>query len=395
MDYNLIFSVFTIFYTTFSNIIWPNQTLAGWIYNGSLILFILINIRMFRDFFASKYIWINIFALIFSVIIIFSGFANSDLEFDRETWDGFIVESLHATRPDHAIYESLKIISVILYFQYLNKNGKARQFIKYLFVIFFIYTIIADVNAIIYNSSDGGGYLVGNKFNVCYNNLLLITFYFMRYPLLWNNKVIVKKIKFLFLVSLLISIKTECSTGIIGTVLMYIFIFKFDDQWKIKLYKWQTYLLLLLLFDVFFFFFSKVFIHNPIAEFIVVDILGEDLTLTGRLNIYLALTGLLTDCPLWGYGIGNSHIFTIMNGIGPNAQNGLFNLMLEVGILGCISFILMTVKLLQFSFVNKFSYPIICLMYTMLVLSSVEITFSTMIICMIMMLILNNNPQSN
>lgn len=395
MDYNLIFSSLVIFYTTFSNINWSNQTLAGWVYNGALLLFVLINIRIFKNFFDTRYVGINICVLILAIIMIYSGYANADIVFDRETWDGIIIESLHATRPDHAIYTSLKFISFPLYLQYLNKYSKDRLFLRYFFTIFLVYTIISNFNAIIYNSPDGGGYLVGNKFFVCYNNILLITLYFMRYPLLINKKNIIIRLKSLLLISLLISIKTECSTGVIGTILMYIFIFKFNNSWKKKLYKWQTYLLLLLTLDILFFFYSTTFLNNPIAEFIVVDILGEDLTLSGRLNIYAALVGLLKDCPLWGYGIGNSHVFTIMNGIGPNAQNGLFNLMLEVGILGCISFLLMIFMLLKLSRENKFSYPIICLMYTMLILSSVEITFSIMIISMIMMLILNNNPGSD
>lgn len=393
MNYKLLFSTFAIFYTTFDNINWSNPTLAGWVSNGCLFLFLLFNYKIFLDIFTSKYIGINICILTFAAIIVYSGYANAHLAFDVEAWDGTVLNSLKAMRFDHAMYIALKIVSFLLYFQYLNKYNLDKKFLKYFFIIFLIYTTVSNINALMYNSNDGAGYLVGNKFSVSYNNLLLVTLYYMRYPLLNINKTVTKRIKLILLISLLISIKTECTTAVLGTLFMYIFIFKFKDSMKIKLYKWQTYLLLLIICDILFFFFTAFFINNPIMEYIIVNILGEDLTLTGRLNIYAALSNLLFECPLWGYGIGNSHLFTMMNGIGPNAQNGLFNLMLEVGILGCIAFFFLIIKMLKLSSINRYTYPIVCLMYTMLILSSIEITFTIMLITMNMFIILNNKPN--
>ena len=392
MNYKLAFSTFTIFYTIFVNINWVNPTLFGWISNSCLLLFIIVNYEIFKNIFNTKYRNINAFALIFTLIIIYSGYINAELAYDIQDWSGHTIRSLKATRPDHAIYESLRIISYLLYFQHLNKIGADKKFLIYFFYLYFIYTIISDINALTYSNSEGVGYLVGNKFSVSYTNLLFATLYFMQHPLLDRQHTI--KLKLILLLSFIIAVKTECTTAIIGTILMYIFIFRMKETWKAKLYKWQTYLLILFICDILFFFFTSFFINNPLMEYIIVDLLGKDLTLTGRIGIYVALSEIIQDCPLYGYGFGNAHIYTTMSGIGPNAQNGLFNLILEVGILGCISFFLMILGILKVSNTNKFSYPIICIIYTMLILSSIEITFSTVIIIISMFLILNNHPKS-
>lgn len=394
MDYKLLFSTFTIFYTTFDDIHWSNPTLAGWISNGCLLLFILVNRGIYKFFFSRQYLFVNLCALILGIIITYSGFSNADLTFDRLSWDGIILESMKAVRPDHAFYNALKIVSFILFFQYLNVEKKDRKFLDYFFNMFLIYTIVSDVNALMYSSPDGEGYLVGNKFTVSYCNLLLGTLYYMRHPLLLLNKPASKKLKIILLLSLLIAIKTECTTAVLGTIVMFLFMFKFNGNWKIKLYRWQTYLLLLIVCDILFFFFVSAFIHNPVIEFIIVDLLGEDMTLTGRIGIYAALSDSIMNCPLWGYGLGNAHLFTTMNGIGVNAQNGFFNLMLEIGFLGCAAYFFMVFKMLKISSRNIYVYPIICLMYTMLILSSIEITFSTMMIVISMFLLLNNRPQA-
>lgn len=395
MDYKLAFSTFTIFYTVFDHISWSNPTMAGWISNGCILLFIGLNYRIYKNVKPNNYTGLNVCALIFSVIIIYSGYQNANLSFDIRTWDGQLVKTITATRSDHAVYEALKFFSYLLYFQYLNRVNKDRLFLKYFFYLFMAYTMVSDVNAIVYNSSDGSGYLVGDKFYVCYNNIMLAALYYMLHPVIEHDITSKRRLKFILFFSLVISLKTQCSTAVIGSVIMYFLIFKTKVTWKVKLYKIQTYLLFLFIFNILFFFFTAAFINNPIMEFIIVDILGEDLTLTGRLGIYAALANLLQDCPLWGYGLGNAHLFTKMSGIGPNAQNGLFNLMLEVGILGCIAYVLMMIKMLKLSMGNRFSYPIICLIYTMLVLSSIEITFSIVTTVMYMMLVLNNNPYSS
>ena len=106
-------------------------------------------------------------------------------------------------------------------------------------------------------------------------------------------------------------------------------------------------------------------------KYIIVDVLGEDMTLTGRLGIYAGVASLLEHIPLFGYGTGNSHLITMMNEIGPNAQNGLFNLIIEIGIVGVIVYMSILIIMIKKQSSSILSYPILCFIYVMIVLSSV------------------------
>ena len=76
-------------------------------------------------------------------------------------------------------------------------------------------------------------------------------------------------------------------------------------------------------------------------KYIVVDVLGEDLTLTTRTNIWAALLSILSDEPLWGYGPGNETV--VVGGLLnlTNAQNGLLHTYLGVGAVGVFFFLLL------------------------------------------------------
>lgn len=112
MDYKLAFSTFTIFYTVFDHISWSNPTMAGWISNGCILLFIGLNYRIYKNVKPNNYTGLNVCALIFSVIIIYSGYQNANLSFDIRTWDGQLVKTITATRSDHAVYEALKFFHI-------------------------------------------------------------------------------------------------------------------------------------------------------------------------------------------------------------------------------------------------------------------------------------------
>ena len=133
------------------------------------------------------------------------------------------------------------------------------------------------------------------------------------------------------------------------------------------------------------FWFSKLVTYS-FVQYVVVDILGEDLTLTGRLGIYEILLEAMAQNPLWGWGQGNGMSFLGYFFSTPNAQNGLFNYITDYGIIGAglLLCLLYTVcKRVQ----DEQSYPLLALIFTFIILSSVEITFNLQFITYIMMLI--------
>lgn len=381
------FSSFVIFFVLFFKIPEIDTTIVGWIGNVLMIIFWGTNINMFKCLTKPQYKFINIFAVLWFFTCLISSYVNRDLFYDFTNWRGELLDSKYSMEFKHVFTFIMKLFMCLLYYQYLNSTKLSMSFLKYLFLYLFIFTCFSNLNALFYDSINGSGYLVGNKFYVCYLNIFTVTIYYLSHPT--PNRKQKNVIKALIIVSLIIAIKTKCSTVVVGSLLMYLFVFVIKGKWRELLYSWKTYLIGLVVFDLLFFFFTLFFIDNAIMQYIIVDILGEDMSLTGRLDIYASLTPLLIDIPILGYGIGNASMITLMNAVGPNAQNGLFNYILEVGYLGAALFFFFLFSMMKNAKKQKSSYPILCFIYIMLVLSSIEVTFSTYFFGMSLFLMLN------
>jgi O-antigen ligase len=77
----------------------------------------------------------------------------------------------------------------------------------------------------------------------------------------------------------------------------------------------------------------------------VLDIIGKDSSLTGRVPLWEALTPFIAQRPWLGYGFGafwlgwqgpSAQIWTLIEWLPPHAHNGYLDLWLEVGILGAL-----------------------------------------------------------
>lgn len=396
-EYKIIFSAFVFFYTMFFKWSTFDPTFMGWINNGLILSFIAINYPIFKKIFKPEYRTINLFVLLWGAVVIYSAYQNQNLTYDVPIWNSvtqrFDFNTRNATRYDHSYYYVIKILMSILYFEYLNLHNKASIFIKYLLIFMTPFVIISDINGFIYQSSGIDGYLAGNKFYVCYLNIFLATIYYLQHPTLEGKSKY--KMQFLLLTTFLLSLKTQCSTMVIGTIVYYYLIFYWSITKRGKLYKAKTFLTGLFICDILFFFIVTLLLQIPLIQFIVVDVLGEDLTLTGRIGMYASLGEVLSECPFYGFGLGNASLATTMYMVGDNAQNGFLNLFLEIGFLGVFSFYGILLLMMRKAKSNKTSYSLICFIYTMLILSSIEITFTTYFFAMSTLLLLRNTSTSS
>lgn len=388
---NIIFSSFVFFFTMFFKWESLNPTYVGWVHNGLVLLFCIVNYRIFRNIFNTNYKWINFFAFLWGVVVIYSAYINQNTIYDIENWNrttqNFDITTLRAKRYDHTYYFVFKIIMFILYFQSLNLYKKGRIFLKYVFLFLLPFVLASDINGFIYRSEGISGYEAGNKFYLCYLNIFLITIYLLHKTL---NEKVKKKVFLLLLLTFALALKTECTTMIIGTVLFYLLAFVFKkDKFRSLLYKPCFYLVTLFVCDILFFISVTWILQIPIVQYIIVDILGEDLTLTGRVNMYARLGEVLNECPLYGFGIGNAYLTTMIYGVGDNAQNGLLNLFIECGMLGVVFYFIMLLSMIKMASCNLSTYPIMCFMYMMLVLSSIEVTFTMYFTAISILLILD------
>ena len=137
------------------------------------------------------------------------------------------------------------------------------------------------------------------------------------------------------------------------------------------------FFLSLIVVSVLFAFFYQIVLDIPFVQYIIVDLLGEDLTLTGRIYIYDAVLNVIEINPLWGYGIGNSYQLLHFLYDYPNAQNGFINLFLEQGIIGSVIVIFLSLLIVMNQVKNRIkeiTFSMICLLYAMVLMAFVEIT---------------------
>lgn len=116
---------------------------------------------------------------------------------------------------------------------------------------------------------------------------------------------------------------------------------------------------------------------NPLLVSFMVNVLHKSPNLTGRTQLYDATMGFVIKSPVYGYG-HNTDIYRNTLGYG-NAQNGLFHIITQAGILGAVIYFTMVYVSLDRKKTDKI-YGLIMYIYAMLIGSAVEINLSTQFI---------------
>lgn len=376
----IIVSSFLIFYTYFfkGTYIGLSPTVSGWIANGCFLLLAVLLWNSYKHFLDKKYRWLNLAVLTFCIISILSvklniGYINSLWVTDDE---GF-----YLTGPQSAkgvAYSSIGLVMSVLFIEALVWESKLEYFLKTLLVCIGIFLVFVDIDAmqhVVVINDEIGGYLIGNKFGVCYLNLYFCTFYYMLHPKLEGLS---KWLLLLFVaILIMVSIHTQCSTTVMAAATFLVLIFLVHGRGKKLLSKPFSFFLALVICDVAFFFFSTWFLQYDFVQDFIVNVLHEDMTLTGRLEIYLNIQDAFENSPWIGYGVGNSNIISRLYTGAYDAQNGLVDLFIQVGFIGCALYLLVLYELFQ-QIQDKYEYvfPIIVFAYTVLVISMVEIPFN-------------------
>ena len=234
--------------------------------------------------------------------------------------------------------------------------------------------------------------MVGNKFTVCYLNLYFCSLYYMLHPILRKKEMVLLSLFLLILV--MVSIHTRCSTTLMGAAVFIAMAFFVKKKFRTAASKPRYVFLTLFVCDILFFFFTPWFLQFEVVQDFIVNVLHEDLTLTGRLDIYMNIQDAFNESPWIGYGVGNSGIMSMMYAGVFDAQNGLVDMFLQVGFLGCGCFLVILGLLLKQvgdSYENV--YPIIVLIYAILAISMVEIPFKHSFIFMTFLLLSKNRPM--
>ena len=354
-----------------------------------VVLLIMFLMNHTEVFFKKTYRKINISVLAFAVLIISSSFYS------------FLHPELAVGRvyvsPFSGILLALCIIDTFFLFEYLHYRGEIKECIKVLHYLSFFYVIIANIYAMSHlpslQNETSADYIIGNKFVLSYLNIFFVTTYYF----LNKDKIKDRNFKNILIVLLLLTVsvfiarKTYCSTGVIGGVCFFVFIF-FSHILK-PILSSRIILFSVIIASSLFALFIDFVLSIPIVEYVIVDVLGEDLTLTGRTFIYGSLIEIIKRSPWWGYGYGNS-TFVIPQFVGfGNAQNGVLENLINYGIIGLAGFMFLTYCSFSFSKQKVNSYPFVCLIYFYLITSTVEITLGLNFLCILPLVAFCDNDK--
>lgn len=370
-----------------------NSTIDGWIKNAITLFLIVLNYKSYKLLYRGNYRYINWTLIAFCIISIISVKHNISFvqSLDVSVYQddiGMLEDVSGTTNIKGVIFKSLSLIAVALFIESISIKRLVPVFLKTLLYCFVIIVLIGDINALqIEDVEAGKGYLLGDKFILSYYNLFLCTIYYLNFPKLIRNQKII--LFFLISVSIVISVFVQCSTMIIGAIVFWCIIFLCPKKLRYTLREPLLIVLILLACDLCFFLFSTWILSFGIVEDFIVNVLHEDITLTGRLGIYTEIVSAFQQSPLFGFGSGNSFIISEYYADAPDAQNGLIDLFLQCGILGCSAFVLLIwLTLQQVSKKDWYVFPIIPYVYAMLVVSMVEIPFNDFFIFFILLLLL-------
>ena len=215
--------------------------------------------------------------------------------------------------------------------EYVNEKNLHQSFFILMYRFTLGYLLVNDLLLLAQMPSVSGMesstiiYLIGNKFEVTYMHLFFSALYYQVFCT--GMKVYLRQYIILVMhlvLTLFIAIGVECSTGVLGVVLLAVFLFLYK---KIRfIFRPFFAIILMLLFGAFFLLYETI-LAIPSVQYLIVDILNEDLTLTGRTYIYTRMLDLMDTQPWFGYGNGTATFFTTyyIHEKLTNTQNGLLN----------------------------------------------------------------------
>ena len=260
-----------------------------------------------------------------------------------------------------------------------------------------VITIITDVLLLVLGQIEGV-YFVGTKFSVVYQHLFLMVLFLIvstdklnrRYSL--SSYSVKSKCLIILVLTIIISLSVDCATGLIGTILLFCFCIVFN---KIK-YVFSNpiiFIFVILMAYGTMWIMNILLLNKGIAQF-VTTFLNRELTLTGRTIIFSGIPKIMRNHWLMGFGYGSSYEICIKNIGYADAQNGLMEWILQVGVIGTSALLLILYLCMKRYYKlirtkdRQFNNClwIVAIIYVYIILGIVEITYSMQFIGLLLVL---------
>lgn len=331
----------------------------------SIITFCIVLIYMLFKLFKKKFFWVNVILFSFVLLMMMSGVSNyGSLNTVNPLLSSFLI--------------SIRIIGLFLMIEYLTEINQFYSLIVIYSRLTSIFVIFNDIIILIFptlTSNMEPYYFIGNKFAVIYTHLQLLVLLLVRKNVEQRNCYKIYIILLAFLTAFM-ALRVECMTGLTGLIIFISFCILIKVTQNI-FYNPAVFFASLIVSSLFVIAY-EIILRFPLIQNLIISVFNRSLTLTGRTYIYANLFQILKEHWLWGYGYGSSYEICVKYLHFADTQNGIFEWILQSGIFvtACIVILLLVIINLYKKSKERREYfiPVLALLYTFLVLSSVEIT---------------------
>ncbi|WP_036608548.1 O-antigen ligase family protein [Oribacterium sp. P6A1] len=284
---------------------------------------------------------------------------------------------------------SVYIVEILILMIVAKKENRTKYCVRILFMFCIIMCFIndfVDITGLISFTKSRYSilkkYVIGTKFDVVYLHLNTVT-------LLTTNEILENRfdkkrvcLTYIALAAVLaISVYVDCSTGVIGSVVfaaLFSLLQYGNDGVKKFLYSKYTFMITLLA-AAFILLILQAIVNLPVVTNFIVNTLKRDVTLTGRLIIFMLFIPTMNGHWFWGYGLGKAYSVSMSNFGAADAQNLVLQWVLQIGVVPITAMLLWIMS--YFSRIDKCNnksviLPIVVLLYTYVLLGIGEITLN-------------------
>lgn len=252
--------------------------------------------------------------------------------------------------------------------------------INFLYKVFLLWfgagLLVSDVLMVImpgrfFGDGISKNFFLGNKFQVGYDHIMLLMMFCMLYSTARNYK---KWLTVMAVLTASICYFIDCRTTVLGTIVLFLVTLIPEDAFGRLCTKKAVFVTVVMC--AMFVFFVQV-TQIPSIKYFITEVLGRDVTLTGRQQIFAVIPKVLRRRPWLGYG-SSSYIISKYTGAF-NAQNGFFDLAICNGIPSAILYVILLVTLIPMNAGRK-ARILLGGIYAYLFMSTVEVTYGTPLI---------------
>ena len=283
-------------------------------------------------------------------------------------------------------YEDKDFLDAILYavtfydiysFVGLSKQkGRFDEMMKCFYNIIALYCFMTVVSIILVgtaNNSNQSAYIFGNKFTSSYLFIFLVALYGATHEMnLWKYKV---RHIVLFVASIAVTLYIGCATATVTLVVLFAAVLIPFQKIRTLLLNEKFAIIVLIMSAVVVFAMGQI-LKIEFVNKIVSGYFNKSYTVAGRLEIYnVYLVNIIKNRFWLGYGYSNS-MMKSLTGLYANAQNGLLEIMVNMGFLSVVALIITVFWSFKNALKTDKSFYISLIVYGMIIASIFEVALN-------------------